>query len=170
MTRTLAIAATLTAIVALSFATTAEAGGCHRKRRIHHNHHHHARVIVTPPVYVQPAPQWHWYFGMNATLTNIGGYRGLRITYVVPGGPAHLAGLEPGDVIFGSNGLGFQTAWTTHQAITILRQSVQHGIGGAASSYGMAQLTVRDLRTGGLVAVMTQPHHNNGGIASLALR
>ena len=142
-----------------------------------------------PQPYVQPT-QWQWYFGMNASLTNIGAFRGLQITYVVPGSPAARAGLEPGDMILSSNGTSFQNAWNSNQAVALLQQSVQPGFGGGiptnqaggvaafvqpgagSSAYGFAQLTVRNVRTGGLVSVMTQPQSNGfgGGVPTIALR
>ena len=114
----------------------------------------------------------------------------MLVTSVSPYGAAARAGLEPGDLIVRSNGLGFNHGPTHNHSllladINILQHSVRPlggGIGGgiptatatfastqvnvapvAPALQGMTQLEVQDVRTHNRVLLNVYPAHNGFG-------
>ena len=120
----------------------------------------------------QPAPQNPYYFGLNVQLVHDFNGPGLRVVSVTPGGPACRAGLEQGDIISTINGFGFAAAQNSFDAVRLMNSYVggNSGIAPAASTLvappspaHLANMVVRDIRTGRYVNVSCYPTLRFGG-------
>jgi S1-C subfamily serine protease len=76
--------------------------------------------------------------------------RGARIQAVVPGSPAHRAGLEVGDVIVAIDGLPVNTVQDLNQIV--------------GSSLGIVRIVLRDVRTGRVTTTYARPVNGLLGI------
>lgn len=128
-----------------------------------------APTVVNPIGYVQPARPY--YFGMSLVRAGTVYGTGLRVVSLTHGAPAHLAGLEIGDILLASNGVGFSTAYSNEHGVSLLQSSVGAGapapaVTTAAVGYvappapvAMAQLTVLDVRSNRPTYVTVAPRN-----------
>jgi S1-C subfamily serine protease len=72
------------------------------------------------------------------------GRAGIQVMSVTPGSPAHLAGLEPGDIVLSANGYVTQDVGTLPWLVN------------SSEPNGTLSLTVRNVRNGELVGVTAQ--------------
>ena len=121
-------------------------------------------VICPPPVIkpicykpvCPPVCTCHdWYFGMSLQLTDSHYGRGLQVTSVTPGSPAHHAGLEPGDILYAANQASLQTAVSNEHGVQLLQSQV---VENQVPSYGHVALTsVWDASTNQVVRLDVTP-------------
>ena len=112
---------------------------------------------ITPVTCHRPPVCLHWIFGMTVQIINTQYGPGIQIFSVEPGGPAQLAGLKPGDVIFSSNGTPLAGARTNQEAVQLLQSTVQasnpaagdpvSGIGAPTATFSLASTTTAQTQT-----------------------
>ncbi|TWT48419.1 PDZ domain-containing protein [Botrimarina hoheduenensis] len=125
-----------------------------------------APTVVQHPV-VTPGVQW--YFGMSLERVTTQYGIGLRITSLTHGAPAHLAGLENGDILLASNGQPLQGAQTNEHGVALVQASIGNGtpaptatttvVGYVPSAAPTALMLVLDSRTGQATYVSVTPQN-----------
>ena len=96
----------------------------------------------------------NWYFGMSLQLTDSHYGRGLQVTSVTPGSPAHQAGLEPGDVLYAVDQTTLQTAVSNEHGVQLLQSEVDP----VSGVYGHALLSsVLDASTNQVIQLQVYP-------------
>ncbi len=110
---------------------------------------------VCPPVCPPVCTCDNWYFGMSLQLTDSHYGRGMQVTSVTPGSPAHQAGLQPGDILYAANHTSLYNAVSNEHGVQIIQSQVAET---QSPGYGHVQLTsVWDADTNQVVELTVYP-------------